>query len=210
MRRRGMWALVWLGCATFVVTGCGAGVVAPTTQRGTAAPRPPLRTTVYFLSDGGVAPIGVRRTIDHGSHAREALEALLHGPAMDERNRGITTAIPRETRLASLTFKGRGRVVAIVNLAGLPPAHGRQGKDATTGQRVRVITQIARTLIGLSGIAGVEIRLVDKPWDLWTMDGRIVRTVTDYDRLGGWTRICGGRSPDERRRGVSRCFAALP
>jgi spore germination protein GerM len=129
---------------------------------------------------------------------------------MDERNRGITTAIPKGTRLLSLTLMGRGRAVAIVNLAGLPPAQGRQGKEATTGQRVRVITQVARTLIGLSGIDGVEIRLAGKPWDLWTMDGRVVRTVTNYDRLGGWTRICGGRSRDERKLGVSRCFAALP
>ena len=76
--------------------------------------------------------------------------------------------------------------------------------------RVRVITQIARTLIGLSGIASVEIRVDGKPWDLWTMDGRIVRTETDYDRLRGWMLICGGRSPEERSLGLSRCFSALP
>ena len=80
MRPRGMWALVWLGCAAVVVTGCGAGAVTPTAQQGAAAPRPPLRTTVYFLSDDGVAPIGVRRTINRGSpYAREALEVFSMG-----------------------------------------------------------------------------------------------------------------------------------
>ena len=41
-------------------------------------------------------------------------------------------------------------VVARVNLAGLPPAQAQQGEQATLGMRVRVISQIARTLIGLS------------------------------------------------------------
>jgi hypothetical protein len=76
--------------------------------------------------------------------------------------------------------------------------------------RVRVITQIARTLIGLSGISRVEIRVEGKPWDLWTIEGQIIRTKTDYDRLRGWTRICGGRNSEERNLGLSRCFSALP
>lgn len=78
------------------------------------------------------------------------------------------------------------------------------------GMRLRVITQVARTLIGVSGVERVELRVDGKPWDLWTMDGRILRTETDYDRLAGWTRVCGDRSVEERELGLSRCFSALP
>jgi len=123
---------------------------------------------------------------------REALDALLAGPTAAERKRGITTAIPDQAHLVSLNLKGRERVVALVNLAGVPRAQGRQGEQATLGMRVRVITQIARTLIGLSDVTSVEIRVDEESWDLWTMNGRIARTKTDYGRLRGWTRICWG------------------
>ncbi len=203
MRRCRILVLLSLaGALTVVFVGCAGGE---------AAPKRTLRTTVYLLTDDATAPLGVRRTIDRESpYAREALDALLDGPTAAERKRGITTAIPDQARLVSLTLKGRERVVAVVNLTRLPSAQGQRGKEATLGMRVRVITQIARTLIGLSGIVSVEIRADEKPWDLWTMDGRIVRTETDYDRLRGWMLICGGRSREERKLGLSRCFSALP
>ena len=190
------------------VVACGGGDATRPAAQEAPTPRPALRTTVYFLTDKGAAPLGVRRTIARRSpHARQALEALFAGPTAGERKRGITTAIPTQARLLSLILKERDR--AVINVSGLPPAKGRQGAEATLGQRVRVITQIARTLIGVSGIERVEIRADSNPWDLWTMDGRIVRAQTDYDRLRGW-RICGGRSAEERRLNVSRCFSALP
>ena len=210
MSRRRISTLVWLASVLVpVLVGCGGDAAASASEQGAVAPD--VRTTVYFLTDEAAAPLGVRRTIDGRSpQAREALDTLLEGPTAAERRRGITTAIPARARLVSLTLKGRERVVAVVNVSGLPPARGRQGEEATLGTRVRVITQIARTLIGLSGIAAVELRSRGRPWDLWTMDGRIVRTATDYARLRGWMRICGGRSAEERKLGLSRCFSALP
>ena len=201
----------WLAGLLIVAGGCGGDTAARPSEQAPDAPRPTLRATVYFLTDDGAAPLGVRRTVARESpHAREALDALLGGPTAAERRRGIRTAIPDQGRVVSLTLRGRQRVLAVVNLSGLPPAQGRQGEEATLGMRVRVITQIARTLIGLSGIAGVKIRVEGKPWDLWTMDGRIVRAETDYDRLREWTGICGGRNSEERKLGWSRCFSALP
>ncbi len=120
------------------------------------------------------------------------------------------TAIPDSARVRSLTFKGKGSTTAVVDLTGLPPAEGRRGEEATLGMRLRVITEIARTLIGVSGVERVELRVDGEPWDLWTMDGRILLRATDYKRLNGWTRVCGGRSAEERRLNVSRCFSALP
>ena len=203
--------LVSLSGLLVVAGGCGGEAAAPQSEQAPHSPGPTLRTTVYFLADDAAAPSGVRRSIARESpYARIALDVLVQGPTAAERRRGITTAIPDQARIRSLTLRGRGRVLAVVNLTGLPPAQGRQGEEATLGARVRVITQIARTLIGLSGIAGVQVRVDGKPWDLWTMDGRIVQTKTDYDRLRGWTRICGGRNADERKLGLSRCFSALP
>jgi spore germination protein GerM len=198
-------SLAWIGL------GCGGDEPASLGERSAAAPQPRLRTTVYFLTQDGAAPLGVRRPIERKSqHARQALEALLRGPTAAERRNGIATAIPFAARLLALTLKGRGSRLAVANLTGLPPAQGRHGQEASLGMRVRVITQVARTLIGVSGIAAVEIRVGGRPWDLWTMDGRIVRAKATYDRLLGWARICGGRSPEEREQGLSRCFSALP
>ena len=193
-----------------LAVGCGGDEGAARGEHAAASQRS-VRTTVYFLTGDGAAPLGVRRTITRKSpFARQALAALLWGPRAAERKRRITSAIPSSARLVSLDFRGRAGSVAVVTLTGLPPAQGRQDQEATTGMRVRVITQIARTLIGLSGIASVEIWAGGKPWDLWTMDGRIVRAQTGYDRLRGWMLICGGRSAEERRLGLSRCFSALP
>jgi hypothetical protein len=197
-------SLAWLGFGW-------AGAAPQPQAESPAASLPPVHTTVYFLTEDGAAPLSVRRTIERKSpFARQAVEALLRGPTTAERRRGITTAIPTGTQLLSLTLKGPASTLAVADFVGLPPAQGREGHQGSLGMRVRVITQVARTLIGVSGIARVEVRLRGRPWDLWTMAGDIVRAQTDYDRLRGWTRICGGRSPEERCRGFSRCFAALP
>ena len=193
------------GMVALALSGCGGRSLAQ------AARAPTTRTTVYFLADRAAAPLGVRRSIERKSpFARQALKALLAGPTAAERQRGITTALPARAEVLSLSFRGRHNRVAVVNLTGVPPAKAPRGEQATAIMRVRAITQIARTLIGLSGVDAVEIRVDGEPWDLELMDGRVVRTETDYDRLGGWTRTCGARSAEERRLGLSRCFSAVP
>jgi spore germination protein GerM len=156
--------LLWLAGLLIVAGGCGGDSAAPSFEQASDTPRPTFRATVYFLTDDAAAPIGVRRTIARESpYARDALDALVEGPTAAERRRGISTAIPDQARVVSLTLRSRQRVLAVVNLTGLPPAQGRRGEEATLGMRVRVITQIARTLIGLSGIAGIEVKVDGKP-----------------------------------------------
>lgn len=203
--------LTLAGALALLSAGCGGSETSAPPYRAAADSPPTVRTTVYFLADDGAAPAGVRRTIERTSpYARNALETLLAGPTSAERERGLTTGLPPGARLLSLSIENRGSTSAVVHLTGLPPAQGGQGEVATVGMRLRVITQIARTLIGVSGIERVELRVDGTPWDLWTMDDRIVRTATDYDRLSGWTRVCGTRSTEERRLRLSRCFSALP
>ncbi len=166
------------------------------------------RATIYFLVDGGRASLGVRRTIrklppKQGATIGGALAALLAGPTAAERKRGLTTGIPAGTRLRLLSFRGRGGVEAIVDLSGLPPAH-----SATPFPVVRVLTQVARTVIGLSGIERVRVLADGRPWNLLTMQGKISSQATDYRTLLGFYDICTSRPGTEATRGD--CFTALP
>jgi spore germination protein GerM len=137
------------------------------------------------LADDGAAPIGVRRTIRTRSpYAREALNALLAGPTPDEQAHEITTAIPRGTRLLSLSYKRNG-ADEIVNLTGLPS----QG-TLDVMEKARIITQIARTLIGVSGIERIWLRNDGRAWGLGTINEGIYAGVYSgpwgYDQLVGF------------------------
>jgi spore germination protein GerM len=153
---------------------------------GSAAPSPgsssrSFRVTVYFLTDGGTAPLGVRRTVvrdGSASPARPALEALLAGPTADERRGGLTTAIPAGVRIRSLRVSSgfRSGQTAVVDLSGVP----RSADE-------RIGTQIARTLIGVSDIARLRIRANGKPWGFpSTSGGTIVPTWNYRFLLGIW------------------------
>lgn len=194
-------------------TGCRAVSSARLSSPDSRGPRT-FETTLYFLTRDASAPAGVRRTVPARSpYAREALRALVAGPRASDRKRGMITAIPQDARLASLRLVHRRTGTdAFVNLSGLPPvAEIPPGKRPSVLMQVRVLTQIARTLIGLSDIARVWVRVDGSPWDLPRMDGRLGDRATDYDRLRGWWRVCAGqRTASERAAGLGRCFAALP
>jgi spore germination protein GerM len=145
----------------------------------TGASTDTTRTTIYFLTDDGVAPIGVRRTIKAESpYAREALLTLLMGPTKEEAESGITTAIPAGTRLLSMTFKRHG-ADETVNLSGLPERVG-------VLRQARIITQLVRTLIGVSGIERVWLLNDGRPWGLSTRIQEIINGPFDYGDLVGW------------------------
>jgi len=199
---------------TIVFVACAGGEAAPSAEQRATVAKPTIRTTVYFLTKDASAPLGVRRAIDRTSpYAREALDELLGGPTTTERKRGITTAIPTQAHLVSLRLvTRRAGTDAFINLTEVPPAAGvSPGKQPSVLMRVRALTQIARTLIGLSDIARVWVRVDSRPWDLPRINGRLGDAPTDYQRLRGWWRICAGqRTRNERAAGLSRCFSALP
>jgi spore germination protein GerM len=137
------------------------------------------QTTVYFLAADRAAPLGVRRMIDARSpYARQALLALLAGPSPHERQAGISSAIPPGTEVRSLSFRGHGTTGAVVDLSALPAT-----QDGV--ERARVVTQIARTLIGVSGIERVWLRSDGRPWGFWSMEGGILDEAWSYDTLVG-------------------------
>jgi hypothetical protein len=174
-----------------VASGCGVGAAQ---SAGAATNARPLafETTLYFLSADRSAPIGVRRSLRRTSpFALRALRALLAGPTRADENRGLATAIPEGTELVSMRIARNG--TAIVDLTGLP-------LNGSPVDRVRVITQITRSLIGLSGIEQVRLRNDGKPWGLWRMSGGIADIAYGYRQLLGFTGVGG----------AGGSFAALP
>ena len=159
-----------------------------------------IHTTLYFLTSDGAAPIGVRRSIPKtSSSALQALRALLAGPTDVELRRGITSAIPRAADLRG--FRIEGNTTAVVELAGLP-------EEANAVERVRVIAQITRSLVGLSGIERVRLRNDGNPWGLWRMSGGVADSAYGYGELLGFGRVCVGKPGTEIVEGD--CFSALP
>jgi hypothetical protein len=164
-----------------LLAGCGR--VAPE-PRPAAEVGDTLRTTLYFLAEDGTVPLGVRRDIVEripppwGSAAGGALEALLAGPTAEEASAGLTTAIPAGTKLISLRSRGEGGTGAIVNLSGL------DGVDDPL-DRARIITQIVRTLVGISygSVERVWLREDGRPWGMYLMDGAVDDGPYDYSNI---------------------------
>jgi spore germination protein GerM len=167
----------------------------------------PQRATIYFLTDDRTAPLGVRRALlrrPGALTARLALEQLLAGPTADERAAGLTTAVPEGARIRTLRVEMRATGSdAFVDLSGLPSAD-----DADAVLKVRVMTQVARTLIGLSDIARVWLRVDGRAWGLWDQQGNIRDDPIDYERLRGFFHICTAKPGTETV--PAECFTALP
>jgi spore germination protein GerM len=163
-----------------LATGCGQAVVvaSPPDEAETA------RVTLYFLAEDRTVVLGVRRDVVErtpppwGSVAGGALEALLAGPTVEEASAGLRTAIPAGTRLISLRSRGEGGTGAIVNLSGLDGVD--DGLD-----RARIITQIVRTLVGISygSVDRVSLFNDGEPWGMYLMDGGVDNGPYDYSNI---------------------------
>jgi spore germination protein GerM len=169
--------LILLG---FVLAGCAEALVTAPPGHQTKT----VRTTLYFLVDDGAMPLGVRREVVErtpppwGSVAGGALEALLAGPTAEEASAGLTTAIPTGTKLISLRSRGYGGTGAVIDLSGLDGVHDALG-------RARIITQIVRTLVGISSSSVERVWLLEdgQPWGMYLMNGGIGNGPFDYDTL---------------------------
>jgi spore germination protein GerM len=198
MRRRFTAAAIAGVAASVLVAGCGQRETEP--AAGNDA-KPTIETTVYFLTADRTALQGVRRSIPRRSpYALQALNALVAGPTDEERKQGLATAIPAEAKLVS--FRIRAHTDAVVNLSGLPIT-GANGVE-----RVRIIAQLTRSLVGLSGIARVWIRNDGEPWGLWSMRGGVENRPYDYDDMVAFYNVCSSKPGTETVPG--ECFSALP
>jgi spore germination protein GerM len=158
--------------------GAPAGASQPAIDHATGT----TRTTIYLLVDRGAAPIGLRRAIlKHPPYAREALRVLLRGPSGAERSRGVTTAIPTRTTLLAFSLRsGEAHgYEAIIDLSGLAAA-------SNPLRRFRIITQIVRTLVGVSGIDRVTFRSDGRPWGVFLKSGQVDSGPFNYEALRLW------------------------
>jgi hypothetical protein len=84
-----------------------------------------------------------------------------------------------------MTYKRHG-ADETVNLTGLPP------NNATDVRRqARIITQIARTLIGVSGIERIWLEGNGQPWGFTLWDGSVDAGPFDYGDPPGWDIAAG-------------------
>jgi len=102
-------------------------------------------------------------------------------------------AIPVGPGFRSLTIETHARGSgALIDLACLPSPD-----DAGAVMKVRVMTQVARTLIGLHDIARVRLRVDGRAWGLWDMQGDHRDDPIDYERLRGFFGICTAKPGTE-------------
>jgi len=198
-----------IAAVAVLVAGCGAEATGTDDASRTvsAGAETAFRSTIYFLVDERTAPLGVRRDLSTRPgvpRSRIALETLLVGPTADERAAGLTTAIPASAAVRSFRTEMHATGSdAFVDLSGLPPAD-----DADALIKVRVMTQVARTLIGLGDIRRVWLRADGRAWGQWDFEGNIRDDPIDYDRLRGFWHICTAKPGTEAVEGD--CFSALP
>jgi len=115
-------------------------LLVPLSSAAYSPPHPP--TPVVFWSDHGPAAVGrvVTTSISGDPNPRSLLAALLAGPTAEERSRGVWSAIPQGTALASLEVRADHTV--FVRLDVPPEALATLDADAVE----TIIQQVALTL----------------------------------------------------------------
>jgi hypothetical protein len=99
----------------------------------------------------------------------------------------------------------RAAGTATVDLGGMPTVG-----EAGTVNIARVAAQVARTLIGLSGIERVRLRANSGPWGFWRIQPphHVLDRPWDYEALLDLNEICTAKPGTEAVPGD--CFSALP
>jgi len=129
--------------------------------RSSGSPPPVTKTAQYslaFVQDGRL--VNVTRQLSSRSPAESVLSALLDGPTSPESALGITSEIPAQTRLLTISVSGG---LALVNLS-----HEFQGAGSSLSVLLRV-AQVVRTLTFLEGVSFVRFQI----------DGEFVSVPTD-------------------------------
>ncbi len=104
-----------------------------------------LAQQVWFLQDGRLMA-----TERRGDGVRAAVRAVLRGPSVPERDRGLRSAIPRGVALPSIEI--RHRIVTLDFGARIAAGGDEQSLRARIGQLVR-------TVGGVPGVRGVRVRV---------------------------------------------------
>ncbi|MBM3827697.1 MAG: GerMN domain-containing protein [Actinobacteria bacterium] len=180
--------LLAVGCAVATLGGCSLD--AESTPRpiaqdplrvGTEGPGTDSRTTGVgrvFLqrsdATGTSLLVAVQRDLNLDPTA--AMRVLLEGPANDEQDSGLRTAIPRDTRLLSTRFVASGTVQVDITSSIF---------SVTGDDLVGAVAQIVLTLVDIEGIDRVSL-VVDGETTEWPRgDGTLTsRPLTKFDFPG--------------------------
>jgi hypothetical protein len=160
----------------------------------------------YLMDDNGteVQPgpylVPVARKLDASLPATTAMQALLAGPTRSERNHGISSAIPRGTKLLGISISGG---VATVNLSGkFDNGGGSYSMQARLAQVVWTLTQFSTvdsvkfkingTPTTVFGGEGVTVKNPSRPMDWEDFLPAIMVTKPAFDaKAGNPMRITG-------------------
>ena len=168
----------------------GVGNTTPTTSPRTPPPQPvstppahPVSTPpphlvslVWFANSAGLVPVQ-RATVATPAVATAAIKALLAGPTAKERAAGISTAIPKETKLLGISLhKG----VATIDLTA---EYGTGGGALSVQDR---LGQVVYTLTEFPTISRVLFHLDGAPVHVFSSEGIVLDhpvTRDDYVNL---------------------------
>ena len=134
--------------------------------RSSASPPPVTATAPFslaFVRGGNL--VDLIRQLDKRQPVESVLTALLDGPTPREDARGITSEIPEETRLLTVSVSGN---VVQVNLS-------REFQSAGSSQSVLLrVAQVVRTLTSLKGVSFIRFQIdgvfVSVPSDAGVVD----------------------------------------
>lgn len=163
---------------TVTVAACGSS----TSNDSGAADRPTATTTTtvatteatVWLVDGNGHLVAVTRQVEGPATARNAIDALVQGPTADEAAKGLTTAIPKGTKVLGLDVDG---TTATVDLSS---AFTTGGGSASI--RARAAQVVFSVLDQFATVEGVSFQVEGQPVQTLGGEGLVVdRPLTRAD-----------------------------
>jgi spore germination protein GerM len=137
-------------------------LLAPSTTTSSTVPRVATSATVVYLISGDrVGP--VTREVLAPPVLSRVLVALLRGPTAEESQRGVRTALPRETRVLSA---GAQAGTAVVDLSG--ELAGVSGPE-----QILALAQLVFTVTEQPGISAVRFSVEGQPVEVPRADGTL-------------------------------------
>lgn len=138
------------------------------------APGP--RAAIYLVRDDHL--VRASASVASSNQPADAVRVLLTGPSAGQAAAGLSTSIPKETRLISLDVSG---TVGTIDLNG---AFG----DLGGGQQILAVAQLVYTLTTSPAITAVRFAIEGRLTDVPDGSGSLAsspRTRSDYRQLAG-------------------------
>lgn len=169
-----------VACGLFLAAGCGVpsdgsprllaeadvpfNLLAPSTTVVTSTTVPlPEPVTVFLVGAERLAAVG--RQVSRPASVREALEALLTGPAEAEAAQGLRSAVNVQTRLLSVEVQ---EGIALVDLTGAFATVSGQ-------EQILAVAQLVFTATAVEGVLGVRFALDGQPVEVPRSDGTLAQ-----------------------------------